>query len=98
MGHAWPGNVRALRHAVERAIILSEGTMLEIDDFSLISATQDAGARVPSAAADTTNLGDLERETVARALKDHKRNISRTAAALGVTRASLYRRMQKYGL
>jgi two-component system, NtrC family, response regulator HydG len=98
MGHAWPGNVRALRHAVERAIILSEGTMLEIDDFSLTSATQDAGARVPSAAADTTNLGDLERETVARALKDHKRNISRTAAALGVTRASLYRRMQKYGL
>jgi two-component system, NtrC family, response regulator HydG len=98
MGHAWPGNVRALRHAVERAIILSEGTMLEIDDFSLISATQDTGARVPSAAADTTNLGDLERETVARALKDHKRNISRTAAALGVTRASLYRRMQKYGL
>jgi transcriptional regulator of acetoin/glycerol metabolism len=40
----------------------------------------------------------VEREAVARALKDHKRNISRAAAALGVTRASLYRRMQKYGL
>ncbi|HEY6926904.1 MAG TPA: sigma-54 dependent transcriptional regulator, partial [Steroidobacteraceae bacterium] len=99
MGHAWPGNVRALRHAVERAIILSEGTMLEIEDFSLASGTQDAGIRAPSSApTDTTNLGDLERETVARALKDHKRNISRAAAALGVTRASLYRRMQKYGL
>jgi len=99
IGHAWPGNVRALRHAVERAIILSEGTMLEVDDFSLASGSQEAGARVPSAATvDTTNLGDLEKETVARALKDHKRNISRAAAALGVTRASLYRRMQKYGL
>ena len=97
MGHAWPGNVRALRHAVERAIILGEGTMLEINDFSLASAPQEAGARGPSAA-DTTNLGDLERDTVARALKDHNRNISRAAAALGVTRASLYRRMQKYGL
>ena len=95
MGHAWPGNVRALRHAVERAIILGEGPMLEMSDFSLASANtgQDSGSF-----ADTTNLDDLEKEAVARALKDHKRNISRAAAALGVTRASLYRRMQKYGL
>ena len=98
IGHAWPGNVRALRHAVERAVILSEGAMLEMEDFSLVCGGQETGARVPSVAADTTNLGDLERDTVARALKDHKRNISRAAAALGVTRASLYRRMQKYGL
>jgi len=94
MSHAWPGNVRALRHAVERAIILSEGPMLELDDFSLASV---AGFQdVPGKGA--SNLDVLEKDAVARALKEHKRNISRAAAALGVTRASLYRRMQKYGL
>jgi two-component system, NtrC family, response regulator HydG len=97
VGYAWPGNVRALRHAVERAMILSEGTMLDMEDFSQASASQDMVAGMPSAS-DTTNLDDLEREAVSRALKDHKRNISRAAAALGLTRASLYRRMQKYGL
>ena len=94
INHAWPGNVRALRHAVERAIILSEGPMLELDDFSpaSVSSSQDAPGKGAS------NLDVLEKDAVARALKEHKRNISRAAAALGVTRASLYRRMQKYGL
>lgn len=93
--HPWAGNVRALRHAVERALILSEGPLLEAEDFTLGSVgVPEAGKE----SADTTNLDELEREAVARALKDHKRNISRAAAALGVTRASLYRRMQKYGL
>ena len=95
VAHAWPGNVRALRHAVERALILSDGTMLEPDDFTLGSAAADGGGK---GSIDSTNLDELEREAVARALKDHRRNISRAANALGVTRASLYRRMQKYGL
>jgi two-component system response regulator HydG len=93
--HWWPGNVRALRHAVERAVILSEGTMLEPGDFSLTSVSPAGEAQGSS---DTTNLDSLERDAIARVLQDHKRNISRAAAALGVTRASLYRRMQKYGL
>jgi two-component system response regulator HydG len=95
VAHPWPGNIRALRHAVERALILSDGTMLEPDDFTLGSAPI---VGVGKASADSTHLDDLEREAVTRALKEHKRNISRAAAALGVTRASLYRRMQKYGL
>ena len=69
--------------------------MLEPDDFTLGSVPSVRG-RKPLAAG--THLDDLEREAVVRALKDHKHNISRAAAALGVTRASLYRRMQKYGL
>jgi two-component system response regulator HydG len=95
VAHMWPGNVRALRHAVERAIILSDGAMLEISDFSLASATAEVSGKGSS---DTAKLDTVEREAVARALQDHKRNISRAAAALGVTRSSLYRRMQKYGL
>jgi len=96
MAHPWPGNIRALRHAVERAIILSDGPMLDSGDFSLIGVGTDRASEV--LVCDSTRLDTLERNAVAQALKDHKGNISRAASALGVTRASLYRRMQKYGL
>ena len=95
MAHAWPGNVRALRHAVERALILSEGTILEADDFSLVTARANGptgGSR------DTSRLDDIERGAIARALAENKGNVSRAAAGLGLTRASLYRRKTKYGL
>jgi two-component system, NtrC family, response regulator HydG len=93
--HGWPGNVRALRHAVERAVILSEGTILEADDFSLA-----AERRSPSTGGsrDTPRLDDIERDAVARALEENNGNVSRAAAGLGLTRASLYRRKMKYGL
>jgi two-component system, NtrC family, response regulator HydG len=93
MNESWPGNVRALRHAVERAVILSEGELLESADFSLTARPQPA-----SPLPEESTLDGLEREAVARALEAHGRNISRAAEALGLTRASLYRRMQKYGL
>ena len=93
MNESWPGNVRALRHAIERAVILSEGQLLESADFSLTTLPQPA-----SASPKASTLDGLEREAVARALQVHGRNISRAAEALGLTRASLYRRMQKYGL
>ncbi|MHB1827739.1 MAG: sigma-54-dependent transcriptional regulator [Steroidobacteraceae bacterium] len=94
MAHSWPGNVRALRHAVERAVILSEGAMLEPADFPL------GGTGTPAMpiAREPGTLQALEQDTIARALETHGRNISRAADALGLTRASLYRRMQKYGL
>ena len=94
MAHAWPGNVRALRHAVERAVILSEGAILEPDDFSL------ATERTNSTAGGScdTRLEDIERNAIARALADNNGNVSRAAAGLGLTRASLYRRKMKYGL
>jgi DNA-binding NtrC family response regulator len=94
--HAWPGNVRALRHAVERAVILSEGTLLEPGDFSLSAAgPATAAAALPPEAA---TLDAVEKEAILRALEAHGRNISRAAESLGLTRPSLYRRMQKYGL
>jgi DNA-binding NtrC family response regulator len=102
--HGWPGNVRALRHAVERAVILSEETMLEPGDFSLSAAGQSALGQsaadaVPAAlGVETSTLDAVEKEAILRALEAHGRNISRAAEALGLTRPSLYRRMQKYGL
>jgi two-component system, NtrC family, response regulator HydG len=97
--HAWPGNVRALRHAIERAVILSEAEMLEPADFSLAAAgAAQSGASPGPVVPESSRLDAVEREAIARALETHGRNISRAAESLGLTRASLYRRMQKYGL
>jgi two-component system, NtrC family, response regulator HydG len=93
--HAWPGNVRALSHAVERAVILAAGPLLEAADFSVASHF---ARPPPSPSPEASRLDAVERQTIARELEAHDRNISRTAQALGLSRAALYRRMQKYGL
>ncbi len=101
--HPWPGNVRALRHAVERAVILSTGDRYSLEDFSMPAT---AAARVPEAPAsanepveaDDLNLERLEKNAIASALRKHRYNISHAAKELGITRAALYRRMEKHGL
>ena len=99
----WPGNVRALRHAAERAVILSDGDAFTAEDFSLsrgaARARPAAPAPAPAAAPrDDLNLERAEKQMVEEALKKHSYNISLAAAELGLTRASLYRRMEKHGL
>ena len=91
----WPGNIRALRHAVERAVILSRTDELEPADFVLTQASA-AGRRGDGH--DTLNLEALEKGAIERALRKNRGNISHAARDLGVTRASLYRRMDKHGL
>lgn len=96
--YAWPGNVRALRHAAERAVILAEGDTLDIDDFPLPRAPgsdQPAPMLLPG---DDLNLDRQERQIVERALRKHHFNISLAAGELGLSRAALYRRMEKHGL
>jgi DNA-binding NtrC family response regulator len=96
----WPGNVRALRHATERAVILAEGESYRLDDFPLPRRSR--GEAAPSIAfsprGDDLNLERAERQMVERALRKHHYNISLAAAELGLTRTSLYRRMEKHGL
>jgi DNA-binding NtrC family response regulator len=90
---SWPGNVRALRHAVERAVILSESDLLGPSDFAL------SGPQAPQeTAGDVSRLDAVEKAAIVRALEKHGNNVSRAAEALGLTRTSLYRRMEKYGL
>ena len=90
----WPGNVRELQHAVERAVILSASTVLLPEDFSLTSPARDsAELRLES-----LNLEDVERVVVRRALAKNDGNVSRAARELGLTRTSLYRRLNRYGL
>jgi len=90
----WPGNVRELQHVVERAIIMSSSARLRPDDFFL--SRSDAGAE--KIKLDDYNLDQVERLVVLKALKKHDGNVSHAARELGLTRASLYRRMEKYGL
>jgi DNA-binding NtrC family response regulator len=92
----WPGNIRELRHAVERAIILSTGETLEIGDFSF--APGKAKENVDGIEFSSLNLEDVERSVVETVLKKHTGNISHAAKELGITRTSLYRRIEKHGL
>jgi DNA-binding NtrC family response regulator len=92
----WPGNVRALRHAAERAVIMAEGDHYRTDDFPLTRRPQ-AGAVAPDTS-DTLNLDQLEKQMIERALRMHHFNISLAASELGLSRGALYRRMEKHGL
>ena len=96
--HAWPGNVRALRHAVERAVVLSDGDTLRVTDFSLTPAAGEAQAPVVAAGAGGATLAALEKQAIAQALQRHAGNVTHAAHELGITRTSLYRRMEKHGL
>jgi DNA-binding NtrC family response regulator len=90
--HPWPGDVRALRQAMERCVIFAEGEVYAASDLSL---TDDAPA--PLGRSEAT-LTQSERSLIARALKRNSFNISHAAKELGLTRAALYRRMAKHGL
>ncbi|MGF1669120.1 MAG: sigma-54-dependent transcriptional regulator [Balneolaceae bacterium] len=91
--YAWPGNVREFQHAMERAVILAESKQLESDDFLLEKENQES-IKKP----ENMKLDELERFAVQKALKNNEGNITKAAEELGLTRASLYRRMEKYGL
>ena len=90
--YAWPGNIRELQHAIERAVIMTDSSTLQESDF-LLSRSLSSGP-----ANNTLNLDEVERSAIAKALQMHNGNISKAADELGLTRASLYRRMEKYGL
>lgn len=90
--YPWPGNVRELQHSIERAVIMADSATLQESDF-LFSRKGDHSVNP-----DTLNLDEVEKAAVVKALQLHNGNISKAADELGLTRASLYRRMEKYGL
>jgi DNA-binding NtrC family response regulator len=95
----WPGNVRALRHAIERAVILCSGEQYSPEDLALPALSGISANTVPqNLIEDDFNLDRMEQQLIERALKKNAWNISLTAKDLGLTRASLYRRMERYGL
>lgn len=95
-GSHWPGNVRELRAVVERAALLGEGDILGLSDFK--PSTESGSSPRAVEPGDDLNLDRQERRLVEAALKRHGFNVSHAARDLGLTRAALYRRMEKHGL
>lgn len=93
MNYGWPGNIRELQHAVERAVIMSDSLVLQPRDFILTTSEQKENEK-----SETLDLEQIEKNTIRKALKQNGGNISQAADALGITRPALYRRMEKYGL
>ncbi|UBD64856.1 sigma-54 dependent transcriptional regulator [Bacteroides salyersiae] len=94
----FPGNIRELKNLVERTILVSGKPILDASDFDAQYLRQDEPkAAAGSALADMT-LDEIERQTILQALERYKGNLSQVAMALGISRAALYRRLEKYGI
>ncbi|MDH3710867.1 MAG: sigma-54 dependent transcriptional regulator [Cyclobacteriaceae bacterium] len=92
--YPWPGNVRELQHGIERAIIMSESNILTPEDFFFLNAQNDN----QNTSMESFNLEEVEKSLIQKAIKKNSGNISKAAKELGLTRASLYRRLEKHGL
>lgn len=93
--YPWPGNIRELQHAIERAIIMSDNSQLMPEDFFFLSQKPDSNLSLEP---DSYNLDDMEKMTIQKVVNKYEGNISKAAKELGLTRASLYRRLEKHGL
>ena len=100
--YAWPGNVRELRNAIERAVILADGGYIRSEHLPVTTPRPPANGRDGGPAfalpADGVNLEAIERSLVIKALSQARHNKTRAAKLLGLTRAQLYSRIEKYGL
>jgi DNA-binding NtrC family response regulator len=93
--HPWPGNIRELQHAIERAVILSNSSVLQPEDFNFTPVTAKEDGQL---SLEQYNLEEVEKLLIRKVLKKYNGNITQAASELGLTRSSLYRRLEKYGL
>ncbi len=93
--HAFPGNVRELQYALERAVIMAEGNNLEGNDLSFSAIEQKPTSE---SVLKNTNLEEVEKLTILSVIEKNGGNISKSAKELGLTRTALYRRLNKYDL
>jgi len=89
--HSWPGNVRELQHAVEKAVIMSDSTVLLPSDFEFGPSSKSLHHR-------ELTLAEMEAGYIRDCLRSSGNNISVTAAKLGITRQTLYNKLRKYNL
>jgi transcriptional regulator with GAF, ATPase, and Fis domain len=101
LAYAWPGNVRELRNAIERAVILADGGYIRSEHLPVTPTRPTPAAdtqAAPSLPVGGVNLEAIERSLVVKALAQARHNKTRAAKLLGLTRAQLYSRIEKYGL
>lgn len=91
MLHPWSGNIRELEHAIEKAVIICDGTFLSAELFQLTRRQEVREAPV-------STLEDMEKKMISDTLEKCSGNLSAVAAQLGITRQTLYNKMKKYGL
>jgi DNA-binding NtrC family response regulator len=95
--HNWPGNVREMQHTIERGVIMADHHEISPDDFNL-SKLPTSSLTNSTETNDTLNLQEVEKMLIEKAIKKHEGNISKAAKDLGLTRAALYRRLEKFNL
>ena len=97
---SWPGNIRQLRQVIERAILVTSSDTLTVDAFRVLTdlKRRDDGANVPLPEAGAMTLDEIERAMILKCMERYDGNVTRVAEALGLSRAALYRRFEKYGL
>ncbi|WP_282040828.1 sigma-54-dependent transcriptional regulator [Winogradskyella flava] len=94
--HDFPGNVRELQYVLERAVIMTDGTILKPEDLVFSSIERSPTSK--NIETTSLNLDDIEKNAILTVLEKHKGNVSKSAKELGITRAALYRRLDKYEL
>src|SRR5690606_24109985 len=92
LAHPWPGNVRELEHTVERAILLTRGAQIRVEDLGLTPRVSEGAVRL-----EEMPLAEAEKYLIQQALARYDGNVSRAAQALGLSRSALYRRLQQFG-
>jgi DNA-binding NtrC family response regulator len=93
----WPGNIRELQHSIERAVIMTNHSVLQPEDL-FIQKSQGQEKQEDLVSLDHLNIEDVEKILIRKALQKHNGHITRAAEELGLTRSSLYRRLERYGL
>jgi transcriptional regulator with PAS, ATPase and Fis domain len=95
----WPGNIRQLRQVIERTILVGGNDTLEVDDF-IFPLEMEAGETRKDALPQvgSMTMDDIEQAMIVKCMKHYDGNISKVAESLGLSRAALYRRFEKYGI
>lgn len=98
--HSWPGNIRELEHSIERAIVMTNSSVLFMEDFSGLSSglLRDAEPRSAGTLSGDQSLEEVEKAVILKVLAEVHYNKSRASEVLGIDRATLYRKAQRYGI
>jgi DNA-binding NtrC family response regulator len=90
--YQWPGNIREMQHSIEKAIILSDSSVLGPSDFLFSASAKGVSDN------DNSTLEEMEKKLIAESIKRHDNNLSIVASKLGITRQTLYNKLKKYDL